>query len=60
MAEYSKKAQMQICFLFQYSLLRGVTYKLVMKRKYVLEVTLPLLNFTFINYFADADTEIID
>ena len=31
-----------------------------MNRKYVLEVTLPLLNFTFINYFSDADTEIFD
>ena len=31
-----------------------------MKRKYVLEATLLLLNLTFINYFSDADIEIFD
>jgi hypothetical protein len=51
---------MQICFLFQKSLLTEVTCELVMKRKYVLEVTLPLLNFIFINYFSDGDIEIFD
>jgi hypothetical protein len=60
MAEYSGKCKCRYVSLFQNSLLRGVPYELVMKRKYVLEVTLPLLNFTFINYFADADTEIFD
>lgn len=54
------KTQMQICFLFQNSLLREVTCELVMKRKYVLETTLPLLNFTFINCFSDADIQIFD
>ena len=32
----------------------------MMKRKYVLEVTILLLNFTFINYFSHADIEIFD
>ena len=46
------KTQMQIFFLFQNNLLRGVTYELAMKRKYVLKVTFPLLNFTFVNCFS--------
>jgi len=51
---------MQICSLLQNNLLRGVTLELAMKRKYVLEATLLLLNFTFINYFSDGDIEILD
>ena len=33
---------------------------LLMKRKYVFEITLLHLNFTFIHYFSDADIEIFD
>jgi len=47
--------QMHICSLLQNNLLSGVKYEVAMKRKYVLEATLLLLNFTFINYFSDAD-----